>query len=106
MVWLLGRFFPHLPILRRLVLAPSTGSDGSSRAAAAPLGSAARVGDAGKAATDLRPAGKARFGDRLVDVVTEGDFLARDSSVRVVLIEGNRVIVRPAEDDSPDSPHT
>ncbi len=104
MVWLLGRFFPRLPILRHLVLAPSTVSDGSSRAAAAPIGAIARVGDTGKAVTNLRPAGKARFGDRLVDVVTEGDFLAHGADVRVIMIQGNRVIVRPADRGAADAP--
>jgi membrane-bound serine protease (ClpP class) len=104
MVWLLARFFPHLPILRHLVLAPSTVSDGSSRAAAAPLGAAARAVDTGKAFTDLHPAGKARFGNRLVDVVTEGDFLARGADVRVIMIQGNRVIVRSADRGEADAP--
>ncbi|HPA20220.1 MAG TPA: NfeD family protein [Verrucomicrobiae bacterium] len=53
----------------------------------------AQVGDAGVAASDLRPAGKATFGDRLEDVVTEGDFIARGDAVRVVAVEGLRIVV-------------
>jgi len=104
LAWLLARFFPRLPILRHLVLAPSTVSDGSSRAAAAPQESTARVGEIGRATSILRPAGKARFDDRLVDVVTEGDFLAPGAAVRVVRLEGNRGVVRAVGDSPPASP--
>ena len=52
------------------------------------------VGQEGVALTQLRPAGMARFGDRKVDVVTEGDLIDRDSRVRVVAVQGNRVVVR------------
>lgn len=49
----------------------------------------------GFAVTPLRPAGAAEImGDR-VDVVTEGGFVPAGSPVRVVLIEGGRIVVRP-----------
>lgn len=57
---------------------------------------AARPGETGVALSDLRPAGKAMFGDRLDDVVTEGDFIARGTPVRVIAIEGLRVVVERA----------
>ena len=41
-----------------------------------------------------RPAGRARFGERRVDVVTEGDFIARDARIEILEIAGNRVVVR------------
>ncbi|HWJ02840.1 MAG TPA: NfeD family protein, partial [Verrucomicrobiae bacterium] len=45
--------------------------------------------------TPLRPAGVAEIlGDR-VDVITEGGFIPPGAPVRVVLIEGGRVVVRP-----------
>ena len=52
------------------------------------------VGQEGVALTQLRPAGMARFGDRKVDVVSEGEVVDRDSRVRVVEVKGNRVVVR------------
>lgn len=54
----------------------------------------ARVGASGMAETYLRPAGIARFGERRVDVMTEGDFIERGERVVVMRVEGNRVIVR------------
>ena len=44
--------------------------------------------------TSLRPAGKAEFGDRRVDVVAESGMIDRDIPVRVVKVEGSRVVVR------------
>ena len=56
------------------------------------------VGRLGTAVTDLRPAGLASFGNGAVDVVSEGGYIDRGSSVVVVAVQGSRVIVRPAAD--------
>ena len=52
-----------------------------------------KVGELGRAATFLRPAGKARFGERDIDVVTEGEFIEKDARVKILAIKGNRVVV-------------
>ena len=52
------------------------------------------VGQEGVALTALRPAGMARFGEKKVDVMSEGEVIDRDSRVRVVEVKGNRVVVR------------
>jgi membrane-bound serine protease (ClpP class) len=101
--FLLARFFPHVPILGKLVLGPSRVSDGSSHAAAARMEQGARVGDVGETTTKLRPAGKARFGSRLLDVVTEGDFLDAGRPVKIARTQGNRIVVEPVRDDPSDS---
>ena len=58
------------------------------------------IGKEGVAVTDLRPAGTARIGDERVDVVTEGEYVAQGSPVRVLRSEGYRHVVatvaRPA----------
>ena len=41
-----------------------------------------------------RKAGIARFGDRFVDVVSEGSLIEMGSRVQVVEIEGNRIVVK------------
>jgi membrane-bound serine protease (ClpP class) len=48
----------------------------------------------GETVTECRPAGFAMIGGRKIDVVTEGDLLAKGQKVHVVQIEGNRVVVR------------
>jgi membrane-bound serine protease (ClpP class) len=55
----------------------------------------AQVGDVGRIEGPLRPAGKAWFGDLLVDVVSEGEFVEPPAEVEVVERRGNRVVVRP-----------
>jgi membrane-bound serine protease (ClpP class) len=55
---------------------------------------AALLGAIGVAATTLRPAGKARFGDEFLDVIAEGDYIDPGSRVQVIEIEGNRIVVK------------
>jgi membrane-bound serine protease (ClpP class) len=52
------------------------------------------VGLVGVAETPLRPAGKVEFDDEFFDVVSEGDFVDTGEEVRIVEIQGNRVVVR------------
>lgn len=52
------------------------------------------VGARGTADSDLRPSGKIRIDDRLVDVVTEGDYVEAGRAVEVIKTEGNLIIVR------------
>jgi membrane-bound serine protease (ClpP class) len=54
------------------------------------------VGRDGVATTDLRPAGTALVGEERVDVVTEGEFIAQGSPLRVLRSEGYRLVVRAA----------
>jgi len=55
------------------------------------------VGMEGETLTHLRPAGMARIESDRVDVVTEGTFIGKGKSVKVVAVEGNRVVVREIE---------
>lgn len=48
----------------------------------------------GVAVTTLRPSGMARISGRRVDVVTEGQMIEKDTPVKVIAIEGMRVVVR------------
>ena len=52
------------------------------------------VGVDGVAVTPLRPGGLAQFGADRVDVVTSGEPLDRGDRVRVVTVDGPRVLVR------------
>ena len=51
------------------------------------------VGAEGVALTALRPAGNGDFGGRRLDVVTGGDFIPKDSPIRIVAVEGLRIMV-------------
>jgi membrane-bound serine protease (ClpP class) len=61
---------------------------------ASPDGLQELVGQVGVALTPLRPSGRARIGERLVDVVTKGDYIDPDSQVQVLEVQGGRVVVQ------------
>ena len=48
----------------------------------------------GVALTQLRPSGTASINGQRVDVVTEGGLIERGTAVKVVAVEGARVVVR------------
>ena len=56
-----------------------------------------KVGNCGVITTALRPSGKAIFQiqdcKRPIDVITQGEFIERDEKVRIIQIEGNKVVV-------------
>ena len=52
------------------------------------------LGTEGKAITDLRPSGTALINQERVDVVSEGSFIAKETKVKVVKVEGARIVVR------------
>lgn len=55
------------------------------------------IGKTGRAATDLRPSGTAIIDEKRVDVVTRGDYIEKGSQIRVIDVEGSRVVVRKTE---------
>jgi membrane-bound ClpP family serine protease len=52
------------------------------------------LGAEGHAITPLRPAGIAEFDGVKLDVVTQGEFIARDTRVKVISVSGRRIVVR------------
>ena len=93
---LLAKFLPHTSIYRRFILSadipsgPSLAGLPHAFAPVVPL----TPGMRGRSLTNLRPSGKAQFDDRVVDVVTEGEFIAPEIPVAVVATDGMRVVVR------------
>ena len=53
------------------------------------------LGAVGVCVTDLRPAGTIMIDGEPVDVVSEGGFVKQGSSVKVINVDGSRVMVRP-----------
>jgi membrane-bound ClpP family serine protease len=95
-------YLPSIPYANRLVLkAPASAADTSEgqdlaneEEAALYPAAASLLGAIGVAATPLRPAGIARFGDDFIDVVSEGNYIPDGGRVQVIEIEGNRVVVK------------
>ncbi len=55
------------------------------------------MGQEGESLSDLRPAGIVMIDGKKVDVVTGGELIPRGRRVRVVQVEGNRVVVRAVQ---------
>ena len=53
------------------------------------------MGKSGMAVTYLRPAGHAVIDGERIDVLTEGEFIASGTPIRVVRVEGSRIFVEP-----------
>jgi membrane-bound serine protease (ClpP class) len=87
------RYLPNTPLFRFVSLAREQprGPSFSPRSVDSPT--SLSVGESGVALSILRPSGNARFGDAIVDVITRGEFIEPASPVRVLAIEGSRVVV-------------
>ena len=55
------------------------------------------VGMEGKTLSNLRPSGTAKIGDKRIDVVTDGEYIDKDISIRVQAVDGTRIVVIPSE---------
>jgi membrane-bound serine protease (ClpP class) len=91
-MFFLSRFLPRIPVLRSVI--PENPVP-SAVLPDDPYRGVARAGDIGRSEGPLRPAGKARFGGMLVDVVSEGEFCEGGVEIEVIERRGNRVVVRP-----------
>jgi membrane-bound serine protease (ClpP class) len=79
-----GRFLPQTELFHRLTLkevVPDAQEDETV------------LGLEGIAHSDLRPGGSAYFDGRKIDVISSGNYIARQTPVRVVEVHGNRIVV-------------
>lgn len=90
LTFLVLRFVPRTAAGRKLVLGMPTGVQEGYISAHV---ESDLLGEEGEAITPLRPSGKARLGGKPVDVVTQGDFIDRGETVRVIEVRAARVVV-------------
>ncbi len=83
--------FPHVPLLRGLVMEAPNAEAVHEAEKLADFSDLA--GQIGVTTTPLMPSGKARFGERIVAVVSEGNAVSTGESIRVIEIHGNRIVV-------------
>jgi membrane-bound serine protease (ClpP class) len=96
LIGILARLLPRTSIYRRFILS-ATNPPGPSLAGVPRTFAMAQLlipGMRGRALTILRPSGKAEFDDHIVDVVTEGEFIAPETPIAIVSADGMRVVVR------------
>ena len=105
LAWLLSRFLPRLQFLSGLVLVPAS----AGRRVEMPISmthapdsrtAGVTVGDTGEVLSTLRPIGRAKFADAIVDVVADAEFLDKGTKVEIIEIHGNRVVVKTIEGQS------
>lgn len=84
--WAYVSFFPDSPMARRFISHKVVGEIGTERPEL--------LQKTGTAHTTLRPAGTALIENQRIDVVSEGTFIEKGSAIRVVAVEGARVVVR------------
>lgn len=93
---LLARYLPKTSIYRRFAL-ESANPPGPSLASAPrefATGMELSPGTEGVSLSILRPSGKAKFLDQIIDVVTQGEFIPPNTMLTVVRKDGMRVVVR------------
>jgi membrane-bound serine protease (ClpP class) len=98
LAWLWTKYLPRLPVVNRLVLTAPAGSPATRRPgtpAVAPE-RPVKIGQQGTSVTPLRPSGVARFGNKRLGVVSQGELIEADRQIVVVEIQGNSVVVKEA----------
>lgn len=87
------RYFKHRGVWNRFILRDTINTEEGyvSHKAREEL-----IGQTGRAITPLRPSGMMELNGERIDVVTNGEFIAVGTEVRVVHIEGIRVVVKEA----------
>lgn len=86
---------PHVPVLRGLVMEPN---DEDAISESEKLGDYSHLlGQQGIATTPLRPSGKARFGDSIVQVISDGTQVASGAQVQVIEVHATKVVVEAVE---------
>jgi len=93
---LVRRWLPGTPVFRGIVLSPPEAEEAEIIVRRESLRDIDEgfIGARGKTTTQLTPSGKARFDDMVIDVITDGDVVARGTPVEVIEVHGNRVLVR------------
>ena len=100
--WLFAKYIPKIRFLSGLILVPTTGRGGEMHVSMTTERTREtkqiNVGDTGEVVSTLRPTGKAKFGDAIVDVVAEAEFLDKGCEVEIIKIHGNKVVVKKTDD--------
>jgi len=88
--WLSIKYFPQTKLGNQMILHKTLEGAQSSRNASVDL-----VGREGVAQTVLRPSGMAVIDGHRLDVAAESGMIAPGTPIKVVAVEGTRIVVRP-----------
>lgn len=87
-------FKRKIPFLDKVVLKDSTSADAGYRSHD---DRSHLVGQTARTVTDLRPAGIIYINNERIDAVSDGSFILRNKEVKILEVEGTRVVVREIE---------
>ncbi|MFZ5806532.1 MAG: NfeD family protein [Verrucomicrobiota bacterium] len=87
-VLLLVRILPKTPFYHQLILAKVNPTPSATEETIHLY-----IGQTGKTLSALRPSGTVNFGGGPVDVLTQGDFIAQNETVKILKIEGSKIVV-------------
>jgi membrane-bound serine protease (ClpP class) len=88
MIKVLGR---KMSIFKKIILNDSTNTD---QGYVSNVNRVELLDKQGITLTQLRPAGKIMIEDEIIDAVSEGAFIQKDQKVKVIKVEGSRIVVR------------
>lgn len=88
------KLLPRTPLYRHVVLQDQQLAE-EGWTVQSPDAAAGLVGQRGVATSMLRPAGRARFGHKTLQVVSRAEFIEEGTPVKIVEVEGNRYVVDP-----------
>ncbi|GEM_PF-26695 len=91
---LLLRYLPSTRPMKRLILSLPFGAEDGVVALPQGLHEAEILGQEGLTLTHCRPVGKASLVGRKIDVSSEGEVIPKGTRVRVIKVEGPRIVVR------------
>lgn len=84
-----------IPFLNRLILSEATDSESGYTSFD---DRSHLLGETAITVTPLRPSGTIRYGEERIDAVAEGSYITADMKVKIIHVEGTRVVVRPIEE--------
>lgn len=87
-------FKKKIPLLDKVVLKDSTNTEAGYRSHD---DRSHLVGQIATTITDLRPVGIITLNDERIDAVSDGAFILRNKKVKILEVEGSRVVVRETE---------
>lgn len=88
MVKVLGK---RMKLFKKIILSDSTSTD---KGYVSNVNRLELVGKTGITMTPLRPAGTMTINDERLDVVSEGGYIDKGIKVKIIKVEGSRIVVR------------
>lgn len=90
----LSKWLPHTSYYSAVV---SMGFSGVESVALIEEEKRSRLGEVGEAVSQLRPSGKAQFGDKIIDVISSGEIVEVGTQVKIIRHSGADPVVEPLD---------